>query len=179
MSDIEELQGRIVAAMRRIRTGLDGLGPIVEVPDPAIAAALEQSLEEERLANAQLEERIRSLRARHETELTTLKAEIEAQSLAMARLDMDVQRLRQANEQLRDSNAQLRAANEEGVGAPELINKAMLAELEALRAARATETAEAGAILARLQPLLAAAAEPSDDGEDAPEDGELSNGEAS
>ncbi|WP_428925503.1 hypothetical protein [Marinibacterium sp. SX1] len=153
MSEIEELQGRIVAAMQRIRTGLDGLGPAVDAPEPGLAEALE----EERLANAQLAERILSLRARHDTELATLKKEIEAQSDAMARLDMDVQRLRQANDQLRDSNAQLRAANEEGVGAPDLINKAMLAELEALRAARAAETAEAGAILARLQPLLAAA----------------------
>ncbi|MBB93897.1 MAG: hypothetical protein CML68_04735 [Rhodobacteraceae bacterium] len=157
MSDIEELQGRIVAAMQRIRSGLDGLEPAVEVPDPAVAEALEASLQEERLANAQLQERIASLRARHETDLETLKSEIEAQSQAMARLDMDVQRLRHANDQLRDSNAQLRAANEEGVGAPDLINKAMLAELEALRATRATETAEAGAILAKLQPLLAAA----------------------
>lgn len=114
MSEIEELQGRIVAAMQRIRTGLDGLGPAVDAPEPGLAEALE----EERLANAQLAERILSLRARHDTELATLKKEIEAQSDAMARLDMDVQRLRQANDQLRDSNAQLRAANEEGVGAP-------------------------------------------------------------
>ncbi|MGR3805538.1 hypothetical protein [Marinibacterium profundimaris] len=163
MSDIDELQGRIVAAMQRIRSGLGELGPIVEVPDPAIAQALETALEEERLANAQLEERMRSLIDRHAGEVDALKREVEAQSLAMARLDMDMQRLRQANDQLRDSNAKLRAANEEGVGAPELINKAMLAELEALRATRATETAEAGAILARLQPLLAAAADPAGD----------------
>ena len=90
-------------------------------------------------------------------EITNLKTEIEAQTKTMARLDMDLQRLREANDRLRDSNAALRAANEEGVGAPDLINKAMLAELEALRAARATEAAEAGAILSRLQPLLAAA----------------------
>jgi len=35
----------------------------------------------------------------------------------------------------------------------------MLAELESLRAARAAETAEAGAILAKLQPLLSVASE--------------------
>ncbi|MAC81301.1 MAG: hypothetical protein CML66_24945 [Rhodobacteraceae bacterium] len=157
MSDIEELQGRIVAAMQRIRSGLEDLGPIIEVPDPARIRSLEDALEEERVANTQLEQRLATVRARHATELKTLKAEIEAQSEAMARLDMDVQRLRHANDQLRDSNAQLRAANLEGVGAPDLINKAMLAELEALRAARATETAEVGAILSKLQPLLAAA----------------------
>ena len=90
MSDIEELQGRIVAAMQRIRSGLDGLEPAVEVPDPAVAEALEASLQEERLANAQLQERIASLRARHETDLETLKSEIEAQSQAMARLVQDL-----------------------------------------------------------------------------------------
>lgn len=157
MSDIEELQGRIVAALRRIGSGLDDLGPIIEVPDPAVISSLEDALEQERLTNGQLEERLRSVRAHHETQVKTLKAEIEAQSEAMARLDMDMQRLRHANDQLRDSNAKLRAANQEGVGAPDLINKAMLAELEALRAARAAETAEAGAILSKLQPLLAAA----------------------
>ena len=155
MSDIEEMQGRIVAAMRRIEAGLERLGPVTDAPDPGLAEALE----EERLANAQLQERVRSLTARAEADMATLKKEVEAQSRAMARLDMDVQRLRQANTQLRESNAALREANEEGVGAPDLINKAMLAELESLRAARATETAEAGAILAKLQPLLAAASE--------------------
>ena len=156
MSQIEDLQGRIVAAMQRIGAGVETLAATADAaPDPGLAEALE----EEKLVTAQLEERIRTIKARHETEMATLKAEIEAQSEAMARLDMDVQRLRQANAQLRDSNAALRSANEEGVGSPDLINKAMLAELESLRASRATETAEAGAILSRLQPLLRAAAE--------------------
>lgn len=76
----------------------------------------------------------------------------------MRRLDTDVQRLRAANDQLRQSNAALRAANESGVGEPELINQAMQAELEGLRAARATDVAEIGAVLAKLEPLLAGSA---------------------
>lgn len=155
MSDIEDMQGRIVAAMQRIEAGLEGLGPVSDTPDPGLTEALE----DERTANAQLQERVRTLTEKAEADMAVLKKEIEAQSQAMARLDMDLQRLRQANTQLRESNAALREANEEGVGAPDLINKAMLAELESLRAARAAETAEAGAILAKLQPLLSVASE--------------------
>lgn len=170
MSQIEELQSRITAAMERIGTGLATLADQpadVGEPDPGVVAALE----EEKLANAQLEERLKSIRGKHDKEVEALKAELAnssvsqklrsdlaAQSEAMARLDMDIQRLRQSNDQLRDVNASLRGANEQGVGEPNLINKAMLAELEGLRAARATDAAEASAILSKLEPLLAGAA---------------------
>ena len=53
----------------------------------------------------------------------------------------------------------LREANEAGVGEPHLINKAMLAELEGLRATRAADAAEAAAILDRLDPLVNGAAQ--------------------
>lgn len=215
MSQIEELQSRLTAALERIDAGLDGLAAApaeAGEPDPGLAVALE----EEKLANAQLEERLRVIKSKHQeeidaltsahaealaavttaheeemasaksaheaaaaalkadhaaqvealsakvadsAELDRLQAELASQNEALARLDMDVQRLRQSNDQLRDSNEALRKANEEGVGDPHLINKAMLAELESLRAARATDTAEAGAVLARLEPLLARAAD--------------------
>jgi chromosome segregation ATPase len=170
MSQIEELQGRITAAMERIGTGLEALEAAQAAaqaaalanagPDPEMVARLE----EEKLANAQLEERLRAIKKKHGGEMAALTAAQAAQSEAMARLDMDVQRLRVANDQLRDSNAALRGANEDGVGEPDLINKAMLAELEGLRAARATDAAEADAVLSRLQPLLAAAADSSASG---------------
>ena len=167
---IEEVQSRITAAMERIGKGLAALNekpaPTSE-QDPGVVAALE----EEKLANAQLEERLRSIRGKHEAEVNELRAELAnsavsqklrsdlaTQSEAMARLDMDVQRLRQSNDQLRDSNAALRIANEQGIGEAGLINKAMLAELEGLRASRATDAAEASAILGKLEPLLASAA---------------------
>lgn len=166
MSQIDDLQSRIAAAMDRIGAGVTALAEreVATAPDPELL----QALEDEKLANAQLQERLRALHAKHEqdlaalraeldnsTELQTLRAELAAQTDAFGRLDMDVQRLRFANDQLRESNAALRAANESGVGEPQLINKAMLAELEGLRAARATDAAEVGAVLARLEPLLA------------------------
>lgn len=91
-------------------------------------------------------------------DLETLKAEYQVQTEAMAALDHDLQRLRLSNDQLREVITALREANAGGVGDPSLINKAMLAELEGLRATRATDMAEAGAVLAKLEPLLAQAA---------------------
>ncbi|MCF6233612.1 MAG: hypothetical protein L3J36_11035 [Rhodobacteraceae bacterium] len=173
MSQIEEYQSRIVAAMERIGAGvaaLDAQG----AQGTGAAEALGAQLEEEKQANAQLEERLASLISKHQAELaaqkaeldtsaefTALKAQLKAlqagQSEAMSRLDMDVQRMRQANDQLRASNAALRRANEQGVGEPHLINSAMLAELESLRASRATDSAEVSAVLDKLGPLLAGA----------------------
>lgn len=169
MSQIEELQSRLAAAMARIGTGIAALSEQAQAAAGPMAE-LQRQLDEERQANAQLEERLRTLKAKHEQEVQALRAqagkpgqverlraELTAQADAMARLDMDVQRVRLANSQLRDSSAALRKANEEGVGEPHLINKAMLAELEGLRAARATDAAEISALLARLEPLLAGA----------------------
>lgn len=169
MSQIEELHSRITAAMERIGAGVTTLTE--REAEPVQDPALIQALEAEKLANAQLEERLRALKAQHDDDMAALRAELdasaelqslrdelEAQNTAMGRLDMDVQRLRAANDQLRQSNAALRSANETGVGEPDLINKAMQAELEGLRAARATDAAEIGAVLAKLEPLLAGTA---------------------
>lgn len=91
------------------------------------------------------------------SELEMLRAERVSQGAAMARLDEDLQQLRKSNDKLREVNQALREANAAGVGDADLINGALQAEAEALRAARATDAAEAGAILARLEPLLAQA----------------------
>lgn len=77
MSQIEELQRRIVAAMERISASADGLHAApagLSAPDPDLQSALD----EERLANAQLEERLKSLKERHERETDTMRADLEA-----------------------------------------------------------------------------------------------------
>ena len=154
MSDIDELQRRITAAMDRVAKGIDALGNAPPA-DPDTARALE----EERTANAQLSERVRTLKAKAETEGASLRAQLEQGEARLAQLDIELQRVRRANGQLTDACAALRAANEEGVGEPHLINKAMLAELEGLRAARAADVAEVTAILQALTPLVDAAQE--------------------
>lgn len=150
MSDIDELQRRIAAAMDRVAQGLDKIGSAPAGPDPE----MEQALEDERTANAQLTERVRALKEKSESEMGALRAKIEETETRMAALDVEVQRMRKANTQLTDACAALQSANAEGLGDPHLINKAMLAELEGLRAARASDVAETSAILAALTPLL-------------------------
>jgi hypothetical protein len=56
--------------------------------------------------------------------------------------------------QLRESLAALREAQTKAVADPHLVNRAMLTELEALRATRLTEMAQMEAILAELHPLI-------------------------
>ena len=157
MSDIEALLGRIMAAMDRIGQGVEALSVAPSEPDTSESDALRSALDEEKLVTAQLEERIKKLKIAHAEELATVQASASAaqgDADKMAKLDEELQRLRKANDQLRASNAALREANEAGVGEPHLINSAMLAELEALRAARAADVAEASAIMSELVPLL-------------------------
>lgn len=72
----------------------------------------------------------------------------------LIKLDQELTSLRTANDQLVQSNAALRDANAEGVGDPSLINAALQAEIDGLRAANATDRAEMSAVMARLEPLL-------------------------
>ncbi|WP_299693350.1 hypothetical protein [uncultured Tateyamaria sp.] len=158
MSDIDALQGRLAAAMDRIANAASTL----ESAGADDTAALQTALEDEKLANAQLTERVRKLSEQQESALAEAKAAAQAAEARTAALDLELQRMRQASDQLRSSNEALRRANEDGVGEPHLINKAMLAELEALRAARAADIAEASSIIGALTPLLDPA-QPEDD----------------
>ncbi len=162
MSDISILEGRITAALDRIRRGVEWMDelaasapalPATIAPDPG-AAALRARLEEERTVNAQLEERVRALKDRQDGRLAHLEAEVAENRAQLSGLDEDMQRLRQTNAELRDMAAQLRDALAEGVAEPQLINRAMLAELEALRAARAADLAEVNAVIAELRPFV-------------------------
>ena len=157
MSDIEELQRRITAALDQVAFGLAKMGPATPAGPDEDTLRL---LDEERTANAQLQERVRGLRSKSEAEVAALRIQVDEGQARMAQLDVELQRVRRANTQLLSACEALREANAEGVGDPHLINKSMLAELEALRAARAADVAEASVILASLQPLVDAAATP-------------------
>jgi uncharacterized protein (DUF885 family) len=156
MSNIDELQRRITAAMDRVAAGMEKLSSAEPAVDPDTA----QALEDERTANAQLTERVRSLKTKSDAEMAGLRTQVEESEARMAQLDVELQRVRRANAALTEACTALRDANEEGVGDPHLINKTMLAELEGLRAARAADVAETSAILAALTPLVDAAASP-------------------
>jgi|SRR6056297_804674 DNA repair exonuclease SbcCD ATPase subunit len=157
MSEIEEFQRRINAALDRIAQGIEaapsGGG------DPAEMDALRQALEDEKLANEQLQERVKALRARRNKLEEDLEAMRDQTSESLSKLDSELQALRRANQQLRDNNQALREANAAGVGEPHLINKSMMAELESLRASRAVDRAETTAILSELTAAMDNAAE--------------------
>lgn len=150
MSDIDELQSRITAAMDRIAKGVDAARVKPPAPDPETLRALE----DERTANAQLRERVYALKTKADEELASLRTQVEDTGGRIAALDLELQRLRKANQQMSDACTALREANAEGVAEPHLINTAMQAELEGLRAARASDIAEADAILSALTPLV-------------------------
>ena len=161
MSELSELQTRIHAALDRITSGIDGLATPPEAAAPAEnsasaeqVAALQTKLDEEKTANAQLEERVKLLKERQDGKLAELESNVDAGRARSARMDRELQRLRQVNAELRDINAQLRAALADGVSEPHLVNKAMMAELEALRATRASDAAEMDAILEELTPII-------------------------
>lgn len=151
MTDVTALEQRISVAMDRIEKGLGGITAAAPAVD---GAALQAQLDEERFANAQLEERVKVLKDRQDTKITELETRVAAQRDQMAALDTELQRLRASSADLRDVNAQLRAAATEGVADAELINRAMMAEVEALSAQRASESAEVDAILKELKPLI-------------------------
>ncbi|MFU1476345.1 hypothetical protein ACM25N_00980 [Roseovarius sp. C7] len=168
MSDIDALQGRIMAALDRIGQGLDGLDQQdVSTSSSDDVAQLRQELEDEKLVTAQLEERnktlsqrLKELEAADGAASAERKATEAARKEALRKLDAELQSLRLANQQLRDNNAALREANQTGVVEPHLINKSMMAELNGMRAARAADEAEMKTILAELEGALDGAPTP-------------------
>ena len=130
MQDIVELERRITAAMERISTGLGRMAQAGS-GDGAEAAAeiarLTEALDEERMANAQLNERIRVLREREGAAPDAAEADALKVQLA-AQLD-EIATLR-------------RVLGEAGK------------EIAALRAARAAEAAELADVVAALDPLV-------------------------
>ena len=152
MNDLDDLQSRLGAALVRIRTAAERLKPADEGEETV--AELKARLDEERTANAQLEERVKALKDRQDTRIAELEGQVAASDGRLAALDQDLQALQQANAELRAVAEEMHKALAEGVAEPELVNRAVLAELEALRAARSADRAEMDAILSELQPIL-------------------------
>lgn len=158
MKDVEEFEHRLSAALARIKAGVDKIQtepPIQASTDEASQVAeLTARLEEEQMINAQLEGRVKLLKERQDGQLAELQQRVDASEARAGRFDRDLQRLRAVNADLREINDNLRQAVEQGVSEPHLVNKAMLAELEALRAVRSADAAEMDAILEALTPII-------------------------
>lgn len=157
MSDINALDGRIRAALERVRREVDRLTAAPATPAAAISGdsgALQTQLAEERTVNAQLEERVKALKERQDSKLSRLETTIEAQKGHMAEYDREMQRLQQANAELRAVASEMREALMSEVAEAELINRAAIAELEAVRAAQAADRAEIEVVMSQLDPLV-------------------------
>jgi len=160
MSDIVDLERRITAALERIGQGVETLKASKSEAAGEMDApsgnndALLAELEDERVVNAQLTERLRVLKEKHDggdNDQSEVVAGLRAQ---VAAAESGLAKLKATNAKLRENNAALREANASGVGQPHLINKSMLEELEALRATRETDVIEVDAILAELKDVL-------------------------
>jgi len=149
MAEIAELEGRITAALDRIRQGLDGM-----TAAPSGGDDLQQLLDDEKLANTQLQERVTSLSGK----VKAAESALEDMRAKLAEVTRESGRLLEVNRRLTENSEALREANTQGIGDAHLVNKAMMAELDALRAARGTEIAEIEAILSDLQMQMTTAA---------------------
>ena len=158
MATIPELEQRITAAFARIVAGVEALSsvtpaPVAETPDDS---DLQAELDEERMAHAQLTERVKVLTEQGSSRQKALGSEVDRLTRQTDAQGLDLQRLRSSVTQLREDLRRLREAAEQGMADPGLINRAMQAELEALRATRAAEASEMSDILAALAPIVEA-----------------------
>ncbi|MDN5788309.1 hypothetical protein [Pseudorhodobacter sp.] len=175
-SNIAELERRITTALARIGAGLDRLDsaePQVVEPATAVAApegddiatlqaefdGLTSDLAAEKARNAQMAERLRIAsrdagREREPQSQSQLEAKVEKMTQQLDVQGLELQRMRKSTIQLRENLRVLHEAARESMVEPQMINKAMMAELESLRATRHTETAEMDEILAELKPLI-------------------------
>jgi hypothetical protein len=144
MGDIAELEQRLTAALDRIAAGLESGS------DDGMAEALAA----ERAANAQLEERVRAIKERQETQVAALQDEVGRLRAVVEETDADLRRMRGVNAELRASNTALREANAAGLADAGLVNAALQAELDALRALQDGDRAEIDRALDWLEPML-------------------------
>ncbi len=166
MSNLGDLEARITHAMERISRGVEVMAERADAaaeapaPQPAPAADAEElarlksELEDERIANAQLQERVRAIKRRQDETVEELEKRTASQGERIAALDGALGQLRKAAEALRANNEALRAAVAAGTPDADALQAGLVAELEALKAERAAEKAEAEAILGALRPIV-------------------------
>ncbi len=148
MSEFDNLDQRLQAALARIENGVGNQSAAPGI-DPEEVNRLKAALDDS-------EDRLTAVQTDHRQALARLEEGLQAQRQTGMALDRDLQRLREVNRQLTENNRALRKACEIGQVDAALINKAMLAELESLRASRAAERSEIEAAMAAIEPLLVA-----------------------
>ncbi|SFR51394.1 hypothetical protein [Litoreibacter janthinus] len=146
MTDVTELEQRIITALDRIAYSADQIASAPAAPD----ADLVEELEIERDTNARLVEAGQQSLARMER----LETRVARLTDRLEFLDAENKRLQAVMGALRETNKQLRTANAEHQGADTAINTALETENAALHAARAADLAEMEEILSDIAPLV-------------------------
>jgi len=158
VSDIADFESRIAAALGRINAGLDSMaasGAVDADKETGDLDKLNEALEAEKMANAQLEERVSAIKDKQETTIKEMEERIRSLDEKVAELDIQASNLKQVNQQLEATNEELRIAGEKNVGEADLLNKTMQDELETLRATRKADLAELETIMSELKPMIA------------------------
>lgn len=176
MADLSELEHRITRALDRIGAGIAALEPpppAVPEPEPepevdatpAVDAAqaeaqagqiaeLNELLDAERTASAQLEERLKVLKDRQEREVEALRAEVVTLRERVDSTQARNKTLRGRLEGMREALEALRGAAGEGTVTGEAVNTALQAELDGVAALRESDRAELDTLLGALEPLV-------------------------
>ena len=165
MQDLAELERRISAALARIGDGIEALSNAAPAAAPPAApeeetARLRAELDAERRLTAQLRDDLAAARSAPpvvpvaDAGDEALRARIDQMTRQLDVQGLEMHRMRKMIVQLRENLRGMRRAQSANVADPEQINRAMAAELEAIRVTRLSEVAELDEILTELAPLI-------------------------
>ena len=165
MQDLAELERRISAALARIGDGIEALSNAAPAATPPAAAdeetaRLRAELDAERRLTAQLRDDLAAARSAPpvvpvaDAGDEALRARIDQMTRQLDVQGLEMHRMRKMIVQLRENLRGMRRAQSANVADPEQINRAMAAELEAIRVTRLSEVAELDEILTELAPLI-------------------------
>ena len=166
MQQIDEQERRLAAALARIAAAAERMseprpaardagGPDSAAEVEAAVLRRQLALAEARLAEKAMAED--GAAERQAATVATLEARVAALTQQIDAQGVESHRLRMVNVQLREALRGLREALSDGVADAGQINRALQAEVDALRAARQSEAAELDALLAALEPHVTAA----------------------
>ncbi len=141
------------AAEARSDGSLDVATETAEPVEDGALEALRAALAAEKVQVAALTDRIRTLKGRESRNEAALQARIDQLTKQLDVQGLELHRLRKSMIQLREALRVLREGSDGACVDAAMINKAMLAELEGLRAARSSETVELEEIIAELAAL--------------------------
>lgn len=183
MTELTDLERRIAEALERIRGGVEGLSAAAGAgasdgelgalradleEAQAARAEAEAALEEERTRTAALEQRLAEADAAlseaeagvpagagaSEAEVEALRAKAQRLEDGIEAAEAELRTLRATLQEVQAANAELRRSAITGVTEPDLINRSLAADLEAVQAARKADLRDMDTILRTLEPLL-------------------------